>query len=289
MSRSPAPRHLRVQGGFTLIELLVVIVFGSLIVANVSQLVLTQQRQYLQQRQIVDLRTSLRTAASLLVSELRGPAGQDLYAIGANSVTVRSTTGTALICDQVPGADSTTAGYILWRDSGSFLATADDSAFVYSAGSDRLDDDSWKVVRTEAVQAGGSPPLACGWGNGATGAYSVEFSGDTAGISVGAPVRAFRRTQYGLFQAGGRWWFGRKVGSSSSWEELTGPFAAPADSGLVFHYYDDAGAVTATPADVASIEIVLTGETVQALWRDKAGGPRHVLSETFRTRVAPRG
>lgn len=289
MSRLRQRDHVRLQGGFTLIELMVVVVFGSLIVANVSQLVLAQQRQYLQQRQIVDLRTSLRTAASMLVSELRGLAGEDLYSVGTHTVTLRSTTGSATICDELPTSDSTISRYILWRESGDFPATADDSVLVYATGSTLLDDDSWKRFPTMAAQAAGNPPPACAWGNGATGGYSIDFSGDTAGVSIGAPVRAFRRVQYGLFQANGRWWLGRRVASSSDWEELTGPFAAPADSGLVFHYYDEAGAVTTTPADVASIEIVLNGETAQALWREKAGGPRHVLSETFRTRVAPRG
>ena len=151
MSRLRQRDHVRLQGGFTLIELMVVVVFGSLIVANVSQLVLAQQRQYLQQRQIVDLRTSLRTAASMLVSELRGLAGEDLYSVGAHTVTLRSTTGSATICDELPTSDSTISRYILWRESGDFPATADDSVLVYATGSTLLDDDSWKRFPTMAA------------------------------------------------------------------------------------------------------------------------------------------
>ena len=275
--------------GFTLIELLVAIVFGALVVESVFRLVVSQQRYYSQQRELVDLRSNLRTAASLLATELHGPAAQDLYSIGTNSLALRSTIWSALICAHDSVAGASTARYVLWRDSGTFAATSEDSALVFSAGAEPLVDDAWRVLPVSAVQAAGNPPPACAWGNGATGTHTIELAGDTAGVVVGSPVRAFRRTQYGLYQEGGRWWLGRKVGSSSTWEGLTGPFASPADSGLVFRYFDETGVVTTTPGDVATVEIILNGETEQPMWRDKAGEARRIHSETLRTRVALRG
>ena len=275
--------------GFTLIELLVVIVFGALVIENVFRLVVTQQRSYAQQRQVVDLRSNLRLATSLLVTELRGIAPEDLYAIGSNSITLRSTIGAATICTESPAGATGDPEYVLWRESGEFLATAADTALVYSAGGGSIGDESWKRLRVLTATVAGNNPPACDWGNGAAGGYTISVSGDTAGITVGAQVKAFRRTEYGLYQDSGRWWLGRRVSGATTWEELTGPFKAPADSGLVLRYFDAAGAVTTNPADVASVEVLFTGETEQAAWRTAGGGKRNVHTESLRTRVALRG
>ena len=145
------------------------------------------------------------------------------------------------------------------------------------------------MLRVLSATAAGNSPPACDWASGASGGYTITVSGDTAGIAVGAPIKAFRRTEYGLYQDGGRWWLGRRVSGAQAWEELTGPFKAPADSGLVLRYFDAAGAVTANPADVASVEILIIGETERAAWRTGGGGKRNVHTESLRTRVALRG
>lgn len=282
-ARRPLPR------GFTLIELLVVIVFGALVIENVFRLVVTQQRSYLQQRELVDLRSKLRLSTSLLVTELRGIAPEDLHAIGSSSITLRSMTGAATICTESPAGASGDPEYVLWRESGDFQGTTGDSALVYSAGGGTIGDESWKVLRVVTATAAGNNPPACDWSNGATGSYTITASGDTAGVAVGAPIKAFRRTEYGLYEDSGRWWLGRRVSGEKSWEELTGPFKAPQDSGLVLRYFDADGSVTANPADVASVEIFFTGETERAAWRTSGGGKRNVHTESLRTRVALRG
>ncbi|MGD2216527.1 MAG: hypothetical protein PVJ64_07210 [Gemmatimonadales bacterium] len=98
-------------------------------------------------------------------------------------------------------------------------------------------------------------------GGGGGGSNDGADVGVLESVHVGAPFRAFRRVQYGLFQEDGRWWLGRMVGSASSFEKLIGPLAAPSDSGLVFTYYDLAGNATADPRQVAVVEIVLRAES----------------------------
>ena len=59
--------------------------------------------------------------------------------------------------------------------------------------------------------------------------------------------------------------------------------ASPADSGLVFIYYDRDGNPTTVAGEVASVEMALRGETVKKLWRDR------VKIDSLRTRVSLRG
>ena len=115
---------------------------------------------------------------------------------------------------------------------------------------------------------------------------SVTVPSDTAGIQIGAPVRAFRRVEYGLYQdAGdGRWWLGRKVGAAASYEKLTGPLLAPASGGLVFTYRDAAGNVTANPTQVAVIDFVIRAESYR-VWSNA----QQFQQDTLATRVALRG
>ena len=113
-----------------------------------------------------------------------------------------------------------------------------------------------------------------------------EASGGTGGTyEVGAPFRAFRRVEYGLYQdAGdGRWWLGRKIGAVASYEKLTGPLLAPASGGLVLTYRDAAGNITADPTQVAVIDFVLRAES----YRVSSGA--QFQQDTLATRVALRG
>ena len=115
---------------------------------------------------------------------------------------------------------------------------------------------------------------------------SVTVPSDTAGIQIGAPVRAFRRVEYGLYQdAGdGRWWLGRKVGAAASYEKLTGPLLAPASGGLVLTYRDAAGNVTADPTQVAVIHFVIRAESYRV-----SGNALEFQQDTLATMVALRG
>ena len=141
------------------------------------------------------------------------------------------------------------------------MATADDSAMVFAAGgTSSSGDDRWKAVKISAV---GVAVTNCSW----PGAPAVDLGldllvstpDDTAGIAVGASFQAFRRVDYGLFQADGRWWLGRKVGAAASYEKLAGPLEAT--NGLEFAYYDRAGNATADPTQVSVVEIILRGES----------------------------
>jgi hypothetical protein len=270
------------------VEALVVMLLGVIVLTGIYELLMSQTRLYAIQKEVMDARESLRAAGALLSWELTGASATrgDLYAIGATAITVRSLQGIGVICATAPGGR-----FGLQQVSGSFYATADDSVLAYSVA-----DDAWAVLGVSGVWSGatawdpapggGGTPV-CFWGDSTATVprpqVALELQGDSAslaGLPVGSPIRSFRRTEYGLLQQAGRWWLGRRLGAAGSYEILTGPMRAPADSGLVFTYYDAMGAVTAVPAQVAEVVIVLRAES---FGRARAAGYQAVRdSLTFR-------
>ena len=257
MMRVAEPDTDRVAGsaGFTILELIIVMVLSLVVVGGVYSVLVAQMRAHAVQRETIDVRETLRGAGALLASEFRYASASrgDLNAIGAQSITLRSIRGGGVICDKVSGQ----ARYAIWQPFGSFGATADDSALVYGQTTE-----SWTSVRTTMPASPGTP---CSWGAGFMPGTWVDLAVtapiDTAGVGIGSGIRSFQRAQYGMFQQSGRWWLGRKLGSAGSFELVTGPLRAPADSGLVFHYYDATNTETAVAADVTRIEVVLRSES----------------------------
>jgi hypothetical protein len=299
------PQRRPEQAGFTVIEVLVFLTLALIVIGAVYQLLIGQNRLYRKQQELIDVRGNIRAAAALLSWELRqaSAAEGDLYSIGATSFAVRSIQGAGVICGEHPSE----LRYGLWGTWGEFYTTADDSALVLAIGSQGPDDDAWKVVSIVAVLdpvSGGVP--TCFWGDPAVGKgrgvgsgtgpgtwmgntvpdFVVEVAGDMDSVYMGAPFRAFRRIEYGLYQDEGRWWLGRRVGAGS-YEKLTGPLRPPSDSGLVFTYYDQAGSTTADALQVALVEIVIRGESFGKVPR--RGQAPSVQRDTLTTRVRLRG
>jgi hypothetical protein len=291
-------------GGFTIVEAIIYLVIAMVVGGAVYQLFISQNRLYLKEREVMDVRGSLRGAAALLSWELRGAsaAGGDLYSIGASSFTVRSFLGAGVICGEK------NKHYGLWGVSGEFIDTADDSALVFAAGGPGPDDDRWKAVGTKKYKsppAGGVP--TCFWGDTVAGKGKLNKNDPDVGwtglvvpdtvvqiqtgmdsVLVGAPYRAFRRVQYGLYQEDGRYWLGRRAGSAANYERLTGPLRSPwGDSGLRFVYYDRAGNTTSDPTKVAAVEIILRAESFGMVRR--RGQEPAAQQDSLRTRVTLRG
>ncbi len=299
------PSRRRDEGGFTLIELLVYLVISVVAIVAVLQMVMGQNRLYSKQRELMDVRSTMRSAAAFLAWELRQPsaADGDLSAIGPNSFTVRSIQGSAVICGEAKNFQH----FGLVNVSGELEATKDDSVLVFSAGEVGAGDDKWKVASVTKLY---TPPAGgvttCFWGDTIIGRGRpvksdkgldwsgtlvadtvIEISGDVDSVYIGAPIKVFRSVEYGMFEEAGRWWLGRKVGKSDAYEKLTGPLRPPQDSGLVFTWYDDVGAVTNDPAAVTLVEVILRGESLKAV--RQAGGAPAAQQDTMTFRVALRG
>jgi type II secretory pathway pseudopilin PulG len=298
--------------GFTLVEVMIYLVIALSVIGSIYQLVIRQSRSYSTQREVRDVRGTLRGAGVLLSSELMAVSAavpdSDLYAIGANGVTLRSVQGTAVICSEHPTAN--VLRYGLKVTAGDITATADDSALVFAAGGTTATDDTWKRLKITSVMAqGGSGVLNCFWGDATAGKGKgkgslagvtsttgtqvpdlvVEVTGNMDNVYMGAPVLAFRKVEYGLYQDQGRWWLGRRIGASATWEKLTGPMRAT--DGLALIYYDAAGAVLSPSVAanrflVAEVELVLRGESFGKA--ERVGGALTARQDSMRTRVALR-
>ena len=116
----------------------------------------------------------------------------------------------------------------------------------------------------------------------------IGVGGDTTGIRTGAPVRGFRSVQYGVYEADGRWWLGRKESSAGMYQKLAGPLRSPANGGLVFSFRDAAGAATTDPLAVHTVEIVVRGESFGKVRGSGGIGPT-VRQDSLRTRAFLRG
>jgi prepilin-type N-terminal cleavage/methylation domain-containing protein len=271
MMNRPGSSRKAHEAGFTLVELLVaMVVFLTLVVSSMGMLS-SQIRGYGLQTEKLDTRQTLRGAGTLLSFELRGASAErgDLSAIASQSLTMRSVQWSAVLC----GTNGDKYG--LWSSSGSTDDALTDSVLVFSA-----DSTAWRAAAVSQVWAAG---VAAGIPNCAWGApfepervirVTPGTPADTAGVRTGAALRGFRRVEYGLFQRAGRWWLGRKVGAATSYQLVTGPLRSPADSGLVFHYYDSLGVVTADPGEVHRVRIKLRAESYGHAQSQGNAGPQ---------------
>ena len=247
------------RGGFTLIELLIGVVVAIIIMAAVYKVQVVQMSMYGQQRELMNVRGSLRAGVALMAWEVRqaSAAGGDIYAMGPTSITLRSVQGLGTLCTR----DSILPRFGIRGTPAAMAATTDDSVLVYAAL-----ESTWKVLR---ITAAGTPASlgvgACDWtGSGDPDiavSLGVVAASDTSGIEIGVPIRAFRRVEYGLYLdvMDGRWWLGRKVGAAASYEKLTGPLLP--SGGLLITYVDSTGAPTANPALVKRIDITIRAES----------------------------
>ena len=72
---TPAPKiRDAARRGFTIIETLVALVVGVLVMTSVVRLLIVQGRGYRKQREVVDVRESVREASALLSWDLRQSA-----------------------------------------------------------------------------------------------------------------------------------------------------------------------------------------------------------------------
>ncbi len=246
----------------TLIELMIYMVLASVVMGAIYSVMITQIRAYADQRQMTDARETVSGAGVLLTSELRqlAPSDGDLYFIAPESLAIRAVQSAAIVC----AIDQVLRRFALWNLVGELedFQKKADSAFIFSAGGDAPDDDMWEREEIKGFHNAAGPLSTCEWTVAQAADTVVQLDKPMPGVVVGAPFRSFRAIQYGMFLDGGNWWLGRKI-PGAAYDKLTGPLRSPAAGGLVFNYYDANGAVTAVPADVRMIEIVIRSQSTR--------------------------
>ena len=115
-------------------------------------------------------------------------------------------------------------------------------------------DDRWKAFPifsvTQGVTCGGTPAIALG---------TALDSASNVDVLVEAPVKTFEIMEIGQVSQSGLNWLGaRSVSAGQALQPVAGPLQA---SGLSFVYYDSLGNVTATLAQVRSIQMTVRGRS----------------------------
>jgi len=246
--------------------MLVYMVIAGLVLGSVYRVLMRQGRGYARQMASIDVDESTRNAGGVLAWDIRhaGMAGDQLRVpLSADSITLLSVQGVGVVCQK----HATLPRYAIWKTGGSIDATVNDSAMVYS-----VSNAAWHQARITGVNTGSFYGMtACAWSGGRAPDLVVELNGvtgDTAGIGVGSPFRAWRKVTYKAMTESGRTWLGRRVGDNGTYEKLTGPLKA--SGGLVFTYYDINGAATAVPTDVRLVKFTVLSESYKQ-YRDASG------------------
>jgi prepilin-type N-terminal cleavage/methylation domain-containing protein len=275
--------------GFTLIELLVALVLLGLVTASVYRVLVNNQRMYLAQTQRIDLAQNIRAASNILPAEFRelDASEGDIIAMGPDFLEIRAMRWTGFIC-QIPvlgGALNPVTMTVRGGAPGTplFFASrpiniATDTMLIYYDGNQSVrTDDFWArgwFVGANPITAQNCPavPPAPGLPGGPAqagiqvtmGVNLLGLGPNAAGaITVGAPVRGWERVRYQLYQQPGdtSWYIGYKPGNGTM-QPLIGPLLS---NGMSFQYFNSAGAITAVPAQVARIDIVVRARSVQAV------------------------
>ena len=267
--------------GFSLVELLIAMVLLTIVVAGLYRALMTNQRVYQQQTQVIGLQQNMRAAAAILPQELReiDASDSDITAMSATSLSVRAHRWTAVMC--TPPVTGLGAGLGLpqltnvpmviraqpffGRSTG--INPATDSLFVRYEGDDGTRrDDGWVIGRPLNVTAGAAvcPPLGLVPQAGQVVRVNLDFQGKLnfpTSIVNGDPVIGFEPVTYALDSIGTDWYVSL-TNPSGNKQPLIGPLLS---NGLAFAYYDSTGAVTVDRTKVARVDITLRAQTAQQI------------------------
>ncbi len=282
--------------GFTLVELMVALVLLGVISAAVYQALATNQRTFIAQTQRIDLQQNIRAGVTILPGEFRtlDAAEGDIAAMSATSITIRAIRKLGFLCvAPILGGGLGNVTFVVrgqpFFGVGGGFAVNDSLLVFYEGDPTTRTDDSWLPAQVKGIAA-----AACPDSNGSHPGVQVTMAPQwltgqvnvPGAITNGSPVYAFATVTYGLFQSSSdsRWYVGQLV-PGGTMQPLIGPLIG--SNGLTLSYYDTLGAVTAVPAQVAQIGVVLRAQTVVPI-RQGYGGTTDYQVDSVSSRVALR-
>ncbi len=258
--------------GASIIELMITLTIFGLVMVGVTSAIAEQTRFQAGASRVVASQRSLRQISDLLPSELRalGTGAGDIYAMSASSIDLRVTTGSTVVCtiagDRLsvtipPVQLATGLPLTSWRD----VPVAGDSVFIFDEGASAArNDDTWRAYRLTAAPATAPCPTTSGYtrtaGEAAAGMRLSIATAMPVTTLTGAPVRLFRPARYALATGpDGRWYLGYTEcrPACGTLDVVAGPVRPPSGQGIGFTFLDSLGAITASRAEVAFVELVL--------------------------------
>lgn len=297
----------RARRGFTLTEMLFVLVVFGLVAAATMRIIVRQQKFYASETDLIAMRNTLRDVNAGLPSDLRGISsiGGDIYAMSDSAIDFRLATGISVVCSVgvgrltvvIPPTNvANKSGLSTW----STAPTLGDTAFFYDEGAtSAVSDDSWQKVPVVAALAVGICPTASGFTTTTAeqnASWTVTLGAAlNTGVVPGSIIRFYRHAKYKLYQptAGGAWYLGYQDcpgGTCGTMQPVAGPYLAystnAASTGLRFVYRDSTGAVTATPANVARVDVIAKAQTDNKI--RMPGRPEDYYSDSLVVTIALR-
>ena len=271
------------RAGFTLVELMVALVIFVLVAASLYRVLNVSQRTAQTQTEKAAMQGSLRSGLQLAMAEIQElwsdddavTPGSAITAMTSTSLSYNAMRGIGLTC-----ADPTTTTITLRASTWSGLLdpAANQGVYLFDQGAatSTENDDVWHDGTITGIAAGTCPD-----GAAATVLTVSGIAGPVGNVKVPGPVRTYEPMQLGLVSSGGRRWLG--IAGTGSLTPLAGPLLT-SGTALDFRYYDDLGAVTATPSEVKSVVFRLYGETDRLATKNIAGTPA-LLQDSMIVRV----
>ncbi len=299
-----------VTKGFTLVELIVATAIATLVGGTIVMSLTRQQRFYSTAGEMLAVRSELRDAANVLVSDIRGAAvaTYGLPLMTDSAIEMVTAIGSSVLCADPSGATLALppSGPASGNTLTSFLATPDDDDVVTLYGNpfNSQDAGSWEAIRlvSFATRSVSSACPSSGFNDSAdlTGrAYSVTLvESPTAAVRMGAPVRFLRRVRYSLYRSSdAKWYLGYRrcrmfaPSSCDVVQPVSGPYngySSGSGGGLSFRYYGATGVevVAGTGVDVSRVDIVLRGATARSV--SLTGDRQKVYRDSAVVSVSPR-
>jgi type II secretory pathway pseudopilin PulG len=238
--------RMKIRRGVGLAELLVALTLAAILSAAGVAALASTERYVRRARATSDARRNLREASAVLASELRAATPDSLHVRGDTAVDFPGIVGVSVACVSAgnvlvlpPDVAASGVPYSSWRATPEL---GDVVALFDTAGAG-----GWRtaLVDTASTRADGA---GCKPSSGLLSAADsaarrpvmrvVLQSSPNPEVPVGTPVRVLRSGRYALTRAGDGSWslsYRRCAGSLCGVAQpVAGPFAAPADSGLVF-------------------------------------------------------
>lgn len=321
LRRSMRRRTLRRRAGFTLVELIVALALFGIVAGAIINLVARQQRFYRGATEMIDTRTQLRQAASVLPTDIRGMSSVagDISMMTDTAVQFIGIFGSAIICGRPPSGGPIV--YITPPNLARHTLTswyrqpnkAGDIAFLFDEKVDTSAvDDDWtanQIAQAPAPLAGacaGSPLFDPTLDAGTTGWAMTLGNGVPATVKDGAAVRFGRIVRYSVYKSttDNKWYLGyRNCGNTSCGvpvEPISGPYrdvtSGGSTNGLGFTYYDSTGANLSPSTDpnvmarIARIDVKLRAAGTETKNRASysAQASNSVFKDSLMLRIAIR-
>jgi prepilin-type N-terminal cleavage/methylation domain-containing protein len=272
------------QRGFTLVELMIGLVLLGIVTTTIYRVLTVNQRLARAQTEQVSLQSAVRTGSLVVATELKeiginSLGASDIVAMNTNGITYRAMRSTGIAC-QV-SATEVRIRRDRFYSTRNIVAGQDGLLLWVEADPDLLSDDSWLLLPIANVSNG-----ACG-GVPAIVLTTVINTAVTplSSILIEAPVRTFEVMELGITNVGGQNWLGaRSVSGGGVMQPALGPITA---NGLEFQYRDASNNLTANPAAVQSIGIMIRGETDRMV-RAGGEGPLQLAQDSLSMRITLR-